>query len=61
MDKRHIQSFLMASAAFFALNASARPTDTRSVVGAQTTQAVRTVSCAARTDGSGKGSGGSGQ
>lgn len=25
MEKRHIQSFLMASAAFFALNATARP------------------------------------
>jgi hypothetical protein len=25
MEKRHIQSFLMASAAFFALNAAARP------------------------------------
>ncbi len=26
MEKHHIQSFLMASAAFFALNATTRPT-----------------------------------
>jgi hypothetical protein len=50
MDKRHIQSFLMASAAFFALNASARPNDTRGVAPAQATQSAVAVSSRAQID-----------
>ncbi|WP_174246397.1 hypothetical protein [Burkholderia sp. L27(2015)] len=48
MDKRHIQSFLMVSAAFFALNASARPNDTRVVTSANATHAVTRVTSTAR-------------
>jgi len=41
MDKCNIQTFLMISATFFALNASARPTQTLS--SANSTQAVSAV------------------
>jgi len=41
MDKSNIQTFLMISATFFALNASARPTQTLSP--AHAAQAIRAV------------------